>query len=112
MSKVQVQGFEGVSYTFLRKTGTSEQDVGDRKKVENSVFIALAPANDPVIAVSVVIPDGGFGAYGAAPVTRKIIDAYDNYIGLNGIPKKTIDSANKQPADNSAGQSEQSQINH
>lgn len=92
MSKVSVQGFEGVNYSFLRKTGTSEQDVGDRKKVENAVFIAMAPANDPVIAVSVVIPDGGFGAYGAAPVARQIIDAYDDYIGLNGKPRKAAAS--------------------
>lgn len=86
MSKVSVQGFDGFKYSFLRKTGTSEQDVGDRKKVENSVFIALAPADDPVLAVAVVVPDGGFGAYGAAPIARKIFDAYDEYVGLDGTP--------------------------
>ncbi|AJY75745.1 peptidoglycan D,D-transpeptidase FtsI family protein [Paenibacillus beijingensis] len=92
MSKVSVQGFDGANYSFLRKTGTSEQDVGDRKKVENAVFIALAPAENPVIAVSVVIPDGGFGGYGAAPVARQIIDAYDDYIGLNGTPRKAANA--------------------
>ncbi|WP_308639773.1 peptidoglycan D,D-transpeptidase FtsI family protein [Paenibacillus silvisoli] len=86
MSQVPVQGFEGFKYPFLRKTGTSEQDVGDRKKVENSVFIALAPADNPVLAVAVVVPDGGFGAYGAAPIARKIFDAYDKYVGLDGVP--------------------------
>ncbi|MBM7566010.1 peptidoglycan D,D-transpeptidase FtsI family protein [Paenibacillus sacheonensis] len=86
MSKVSVQGFEGFKYNFLRKTGTSEQDVGDRKKVENSVFIALAPAEHPVLAVAVVVPDGGFGSYGAAPIARKIFDAYDEYVGLDGTP--------------------------
>ena len=86
MSRVSVQGFDDFKYHFLRKTGTSEQDVGDRKKVENSVFIALAPAENPVLAVAVVVPDGGFGAYGAAPIARKIFDAYDEYIGLDGTP--------------------------
>ncbi|QHW31114.1 penicillin-binding protein 2 [Paenibacillus rhizovicinus] len=86
MSKVSVQGFDDFKYNFLRKTGTSEQDVGDRKKVENSVFIALAPAEHPVLAVAVVVPDGGFGAYGAAPIARKIFDAYDEYVGLDGTP--------------------------
>ncbi|NBD23823.1 peptidoglycan D,D-transpeptidase FtsI family protein [Paenibacillus glycinis] len=93
MSKVSVQGFDDFKYDFLRKTGTSEQDVGDRKKVENSVFIALAPAEDPVLAVAVVVPDGGFGAYGAAPIARKIFDAYDEYVGLDGTPHpKTPDT--------------------
>ncbi|MFC5650281.1 peptidoglycan D,D-transpeptidase FtsI family protein [Paenibacillus solisilvae] len=86
MGKVSVQGFEGFKYKFLRKTGTSEQDVGNRKKVENSVFIALAPAENPVLAVAVVVPDGGFGAYGAAPIARQIFDAYDQYVGLDGTP--------------------------
>lgn len=96
MSRVSVQGFEGFKYNFLRKTGTSEQDVGDRKKVENSVFIALAPAEDPVLAVAVVVPDGGFGAYGAAPIARKIFDAYDEYVGLDGTP-------HPKPGDTAAG---------
>ncbi|NIK78440.1 penicillin-binding protein 2 [Paenibacillus castaneae] len=87
MSKVSVQGFEGVDYTFRRKTGTSEQQVAGRT-AENAVFIAYAPADHPKLAVAVVIPDGGFGAYGAAPIARKIFDAYDQEIGLNGVPKK------------------------
>ncbi|BBH19525.1 penicillin-binding protein 2 [Paenibacillus baekrokdamisoli] len=86
MAKVSVQGFEGFKYNFLRKTGTSEQDVGDRKKVENAVFIAFAPAENPTLAVAVVVPDGGFGAYGAAPIARQIFDAYDQYVGLDGTP--------------------------
>lgn len=96
MSRVSVQGFDGFKYNFLRKTGTSEQDVGDRKKVENSVFIALAPAENPVLAVAVVVPDGGFGAFGAAPIARKIFDAYDEYIGLDGKPHpKPVNTAAK-----------------
>ncbi|MBO7746427.1 penicillin-binding protein 2 [Paenibacillus sp. MWE-103] len=94
MSRVSVQGFDDFKYNFLRKTGTSEQDVGDRKKVENSVFIALAPAEDPVLAVAVVVPDGGFGAYGAAPIARKIFDAYDEYVGLDGTPHPKTTDAN------------------
>lgn len=81
MSQVKVQGFEGFPYSFNRKTGTSEQDVGGGR-VENAVFIAYAPANDPKLAVAVVVPEGGFGGWGAAPIARKIFDAYDAAVGL------------------------------
>lgn len=87
MSSVPVQGFDDFGYDFIRKTGTSQQDVGNRRKLENAVFIAYAPANDPVLAVAVVVPDGGYGGWGAAPIARKIFDAYDEQIGLTGTPK-------------------------
>ncbi len=96
MSKVSVQGFEGFPYSFNRKTGTSQQDVGTSVKVENAVFIAYAPAEDPVLAVAVVVPEGGYGGQGAAPIARQIFDAYDAEVGLNGVPKnptkKTTDT--------------------
>lgn len=84
MLKVGVQGFDDFPYPFFRKTGTSEQDVGDN----NAVFIAYAPADKPKLAVAVVIPEGGYGSYGAAPIARKIFDAYDEIYGLDGVPKK------------------------
>jgi penicillin-binding protein 2 len=84
--KSGVQGFEGVAYTFNRKTGTSEQDVPGGK-VDNAVLIAYAPEEKPRLAVAVVIPEGGFGSWGAAPVARAIFDAYDQHIGLDGKPK-------------------------
>ncbi|CAM3049210.1 penicillin-binding protein 2 [Paenibacillus sediminis] len=81
-----VQGFEGFPYDFARKTGTSQQLVGG-KLVENGVLIAFAPRKNPVLAVAVVVPEGGFGANSAAPIARKIFDAYDEYVGLTGTPK-------------------------
>ncbi|WP_010272668.1 peptidoglycan D,D-transpeptidase FtsI family protein [Paenibacillus senegalensis] len=79
--KSQVGGFEGVTYSFNRKTGTSESQVAG-KTVENAIFIGYAPAENPQLAVAVVVPEGGFGAYGAAPIARHIFDAYDQYIGF------------------------------
>lgn len=81
MRQVRVTGFDDFPYEFLRKTGTSEQSVAG-KIVENSVFIASAPADDPVLAVAVVVPEGGYGSRGAAPIARKIFDAYDQVYGL------------------------------
>jgi len=49
--------------------------------------MAFAPFDKPKLAVAVVIPEGGFGSWGAAPVARKIFDAYDAKYGLDGGPK-------------------------
>ena len=87
--KTEVSAFTNFPYDFARKTGTSEQDYrGER--MENGVFIAFAPRVNPKLAVAVVIPEGGFGAWSAAPVARKIFDAYDQEYGLDGIPKKSL----------------------
>lgn len=86
MAKVFVTGFDGVPYTFASKTGTSTQSVGG-KDVDNAVFIAFAPIQNPKLAVAVVVPEGGYGSWGAAPIARKIFDAYDQVIGLDGVPK-------------------------
>ncbi|MFC5702898.1 peptidoglycan D,D-transpeptidase FtsI family protein [Cohnella faecalis] len=103
MSQVKVQGFEDFPYSFNRKTGTSQQDVAGGKKVENSVFIAYAPADKPKLAVAVVVPEGGYGGWGAAPIARKIFDAYDEQVGLTGTPRKPT-PASTVPADEAASQ--------
>lgn len=94
MSRVKVQGFEGFNYDYYRKTGTSEQEVAKGIRVENGVFIAYAPAQNPTLAVAVVVPEGNYGAYSAAPIARAIFDAYDEAVGLMGTPRKT--STNQQ----------------
>ncbi|CAH1201641.1 penicillin-binding transpeptidase domain-containing protein [Paenibacillus sp. JJ-223] len=83
----EVSSFSGFPYDFARKTGTSTQLVGG-KNVDNGVFIAYAPRNNPKLAVAVVIPEGGFGSTSAAPIARAIFDAYDEEYGLDGVPKK------------------------
>ncbi|MFB5680482.1 peptidoglycan D,D-transpeptidase FtsI family protein [Paenibacillus terreus] len=85
----KVAAFNGFPYDFARKTGTSEQWVKGKGMVDNGVFIAFAPRHNPKLAVAVVIPEGGFGATSAAPVARKIFEAYDEVYGLDGVPKKT-----------------------
>ena len=85
--RTDVSAFDGFPYDFARKTGTSEQAYKD-ELMENGVFIAFAPREKPKLAVAVVIPEGGFGAHSAAPVARKIFDAYDREYGLAGHPLK------------------------
>ncbi|WP_160034751.1 peptidoglycan D,D-transpeptidase FtsI family protein [Paenibacillus sp. An7] len=97
------QGFEGFPYDFARKTGTSQQSVGG-ELVENGVFITFAPRDNPKLAIAVVVPEGGFGSVSAAPIARKIYDAYDQYIGLDGTPKiqDSQDQSDASEQDNSA----------
>ncbi|MEO8313886.1 MAG: penicillin-binding protein 2 [Pseudomonadota bacterium] len=73
-------------YTIAGKTGTAQaysvtkSQRLDRKVDESlrdhSWFMAFAPAENPQIAVAVLVENGGFGASAAAPIVRKIMDAY------------------------------------
>ncbi len=54
------------------KTGTAENPHGK----DHSVFIAFAPADDPVIAISVVVENSGYGATWAAPIASLMIEKY------------------------------------
>ncbi|HEY1724920.1 MAG TPA: penicillin-binding protein 2 [Steroidobacteraceae bacterium] len=78
---------KGAGYTIAGKTGTAQVfTVGQNEKyVEKNVaerlrdhawFICFAPAESPRIAVAVLVENGGFGASAAAPIARKVMDAY------------------------------------
>jgi penicillin-binding protein 2 len=76
-----------VAYTIAGKTGTAqvfsvgqneryvEKNVAERLR-DHSWFTAFAPAEDPKIAIVVLVENGGFGASAAAPIARKVMDAY------------------------------------
>ena len=62
------------------KTGTAE--VGDGSGASHAWFTVFAPADEPQIVVTVFIERGGSGAYQAAPIAHKILEAYfhgDNF---------------------------------
>lgn len=54
------------------KTGTAQNPRGD----DNSVFICFAPMDNPKIAVSAYIENGGFGATWAAPIASLLVEKY------------------------------------
>ena len=65
------------------KTGTAQviaQKVAGRKLSANTQdhawFVAYAPADNPKIAVAVVVEHGGHGGSAAAPVAKKVIEEY------------------------------------
>ncbi|HEX5421821.1 MAG TPA: penicillin-binding protein 2 [Gammaproteobacteria bacterium] len=77
----------GTPYTVAGKTGTAqlftidqgehydEDEVAARLR-DNALFEAYAPADAPQIAVAVVVENGGEGGDAAAPVARKMLDAW------------------------------------
>ena len=53
------------------KTGTAQN-----KGKDHSIFMGFAPMNNPKIAISVYIENGGFGATHAVPVGALLIEKY------------------------------------
>ncbi len=81
------RSFIGAGYVSAGKTGTAqvigikqgekyvESKVQERHR-DHALFIAYAPADDPKIALAVVVENAGFGARHAAPIARKVLDYY------------------------------------
>jgi penicillin-binding protein 2 len=76
-----------MTYTIAGKTGTAQvfsldkNEKYDEKKLQerlrdHSWFVAFAPAEAPRIAIAVLVENGGYGSTGAAPIARKVMDAY------------------------------------
>jgi len=58
--------------TIAGKTGTAQNPHGK----DHALFIGFAPFDNPKIAVAVVVENIGFGATWAAPIAKKMIEAY------------------------------------
>lgn len=76
----------GAKYALAGKTGTS-QVIGlrgqeydetriDERHRDHALFVAFAPADDPKIALAILVENGGSGSATAAPIARKVIDFY------------------------------------
>jgi penicillin-binding protein 2 len=77
----------GAEFQVAGKTGTAqvvniaqdekydEKELDERLR-DHGLFVAYAPIDAPRIAVGVVIENGGGGSRAAAPIARKIFDAY------------------------------------
>jgi penicillin-binding protein 2 len=103
----------GAPYLMAGKTGTAQRV--SRKGTERldpnrlpyhlrhqALFVGFAPADNPTIAVAVVAEHGGSGSKAAAPVARRIFDAWL-------VPKKE-DEENKQDKQAISAQSEEQSL--
>ena len=77
----------GSPYAIAAKTGTAQvigikqNEKWDEKKVaerlrDHALFISYAPAEDPKIAVAVIVENGSHGGSAAGPIARKVMDYY------------------------------------
>ena len=91
-----VRVFSSAGYTSGGKTGTAqvfglkgekyhESKVQERLR-DHAWYIAYAPADKPVIALAVLVENGGFGATTAAPIARDVLDYF--LLGKQPDPKK------------------------
>ncbi|HEY0906688.1 MAG TPA: penicillin-binding protein 2 [Methylophilus sp.] len=77
----------GAGYNIAAKTGTAqvvgikqnekynEHAINERHR-DHAWFIAYAPAEDPKIAVAVIVENGGHGGSAAGPIARRVMDYY------------------------------------
>ncbi len=80
------RAFLGAAYESAGKTGTAQvfslkgaqyKESGIKKELrDHALFIAFAPADQPKIALAVLVENGGFGAQAAAPIARQVMDYY------------------------------------
>lgn len=94
----------GSSYNIAAKTGTAQvvaikqgakynaSSIDERHR-DHALFIAYAPAEDPKIAVAVIVENGGHGGSAAGPIARKVMD----YYLLGKEPNVQTNEAGKKP---------------
>ena len=87
--------FAGASYLSGGKTGTAQAvSVGQKEKYnaakleehlrDHALYTAFAPAENPQIALALVVENAGFGAAQAAPIARRVFD----YVLLGHYPNE------------------------
>ena len=107
--------FAGAGYLSGGKTGTAQavsvgqKDKYDARKLEehqrdHALYIAFAPADNPEIALALVVENAGFGAAHAAPIARRVFDyvllgRYPNEEDLLAVQKGLAGSPTGKPRD-------------
>ncbi len=80
---VAVAGKTGTAQVFSRKKGEilNTDDLAYELR-DHAWFVSYAPADKPVIAVSVIVEHGEHGSSGAAPIAKAVME---NYLGRLGL---------------------------
>ena len=97
----------GAPYTIAGKTGTAqvvaikqgekyvESRVAERHR-DHALFIAYAPADNPKIALAILVENGGHGGSTAAPIARALFD----YYLLGKLPVRPVTAADAEGGEN------------
>ena len=100
---------QDISYKLAGKTGTAqvisihEKDKYDSSKIDKSkwdhaLFVAFAPADNPQIALGLIVENGEHGSRTAAPIARKVIDTYLSDYQYNHLHNDASRLAKHSPA--------------
>lgn len=78
------RAFAGAKYQAAGKTGTAQvfslrgtkyrASAIDERLRDHALFMTYAPANDPEIAIALIVENAGWGATQAAPIARRLYD--------------------------------------
>lgn len=89
------RAFENTAYQAAGKTGTAQvfslkgtkydaANVSERLR-DHALFMAYAPADNPKIALALIVENGGWGASVAAPMARQLFDYWLAPYGFNQV---------------------------
>jgi penicillin-binding protein 2 len=95
LQTVEVCGKTGSAQVVARSR--LEKSPNSRELIPHGWFIAFAPAQNPKIALAVLVEHGGSGAAAAAPVARRILA---HFFGVDrALPQATPAAATTDAAD-------------
>jgi penicillin-binding protein 2 len=77
MEGLTVAGKTGTAQVVSAKAATAVKSPDELD--DHAWFVAFAPAEEPKIVVSVLIEHGGHGGSAAAPIAKKVIEAFYNH---------------------------------
>lgn len=76
-SAYKIAGKTGTAQVFTVKQDEEYEEEKVRKRLrDHALFVAWAPLDDPKIVVTVIVENGGHGGSVAAPIAKKVMDAY------------------------------------
>ncbi|MFA5598297.1 MAG: penicillin-binding protein 2 [Pusillimonas sp.] len=97
------RAFAGAKYQAAGKTGTAQvyslrgakydASAVDERLRDHALFMAYAPAENPQIALALIVENGGWGSTAAAPLARKVFD----YWLRDYVPPAPASATGEQP---------------
>lgn len=82
----QVAGKTGTAQVFKHSAGI-DADLLPKDERDHAWFVGYAPAESPRIAFAIVVEHGGHGGTTAAPIAKKVIEAFREYEEADARPR-------------------------